>query len=276
MTIFRFTSSPRDLHQETEISPDECLWDHFEQALRDEPSLFQYPLPIFKERLAENKSIIVINNDNEVVSTISLIPKLTENIRAITKILEDTQIYELATGWTHAPLRGTPIQQNIRSEILKNATENDICFSQNYGKGAALLNIKRGWKIAPWDEYPFVSSLFGWPQDDSSTFRLSAGLHIPVKELFNEPKINNLKAHPWSKYHHLWTSDFQKTAETEHHIKTALSSDLDAWRVFIATELHCGCPVSTDIETSANLWDEEMLKKGRALYDRVENSPPIP
>lgn len=266
---------------------NELNWDLFKNALVEEDSLFDYPWNVFERRIKSGHLSAVIDENNNVVATVNILPKLNGNLRSVLGInnnpkLQDNfpQVYETGAGWTDKSYRGVGVYTQLRTALMEETkATGKLVFSQGKGKGAANVNIKGGWALVNWDEFPFAAALMGWLEQKSlkNQFRLAAGkvIDLPENGLYKEKtqrsdtKVGQafIKAHDWTKNHHLWVNDLSKLKRFEKNLTKALAVNnpksfdvvehsLSVWKDRIADSLFYDRDLLGNDDKIAQAWKE--------------------
>lgn len=231
-------------------------WTPFKNALRDEPSLFDYPWAVFSRRIKAGLLHAVLDDENKPIVTMNLISKLKGQLYeelGITDINpeEAPQAFETGAGWSDKRFRNMGLYSQLRQTVLEEAqVKGRLLFSQAKGKGASFVNIQDGYTLVNWNDFPFSASLMGWVPTEKQCaknpslegkFLLAAGKVIdqPENGLYTNGTIftktpegapanyDFIANHDWNSFHHLWVNDLDKLNRFEKNIRHALNIDDD-------------------------------------------------
>jgi len=228
MNIYRIDNG--QLVKVDDCIPNGKVWAAFANNIIIEPALTKYSAETLQKRFLSGLSAIVIGENGEIISHTSLIP-ITENDKwraAFPDFPIDTKIFEVATGWTISSRRHKKINTNIRIKLLSEHGGDSLFMNYCRGIGTSKIVNELGWKIIPWDKYPYVSSLIGW-FEKSQYYKTRYGFcPSDGKKPFNEYEIDFL-SHDWDKYYHLWASNREKAIEMDNIFQKRYK-DIESWR----------------------------------------------
>ncbi len=220
-------------------------WQRLAAHIAADPNINTVPADELLRRYQAGHAQVAVASD-EIVSFASVKPLLSSSQRdAVESILQGrvrrvqlpgVDVYESATGWTHADWRGLGLGYALRSQLYGNLQRHpSLIISVTRSTSAPRLLYKLGLRVISWDDVPFVSSLKGW-FDAERRYTHDKGWYDALRP-YNGLSLNPREhEHDWGAYHHFWVSDIDTAVMLDAAYEGNVL-DLSRWRGALAVVL---------------------------------------
>jgi hypothetical protein len=220
-------------------SISEQMWQEAAYNINLEKGLRHYPGQVLAERWQQGLASVAVKDDC-IVSYISLVPVLCQETwpAFCTEMGIDLytapaiDVYGGATGWTHPAWRQKGISTQLRLPLYERlSAPNCLYICMTVGVGASPLLAKLGWRIAAWNQMPYVGSLMGVPITGFENLVGSAWWAPPDMTRYEGPHIvpGQDTAHDWPRFYHLWVSNAALAADMDKQLRKMAHGDLHCW-----------------------------------------------